>query len=74
VVDLGARKGRGRKHATPEEALEALHESRKEYEESEKGKARRQRYADAHRVKLNAYRRNWRKRKTRERARLRAAV
>jgi len=71
VKVLGIKKGRGRRHATPEEALEALREQRRGYEKSRKGKARHRRYVAAHREQINRYRRDLRKRK---RASLRAAV
>ena len=68
------RKGSMPRHVDPEQALEALRDSRKRYEGSKRGKRSRKRWKKENRDKLNAYKREWRKRRKLERSGVRAAA
>lgn len=58
---MRASRGPKRKHRTAEQALDALRQSRRRYEETEAGKKRRKDWVQVNRERINAYKRAWRK-------------
>lgn len=65
-------KRRPRKKRSADEILAALKKTRRKYETGKKGKQRRAAWVDRNRDQVNAYKREWRKRRREQRLHERA--